>query len=260
MEGTTDVLRADVLLVTAVASEETALKSVALASGLRWDRRKGAAATYYHIGELRGRRVAALRLKSMGSFSATGSAFTCHRAMVESEATTILAVGIAFGISEEWQMVGDMLIAESLHLYDEADVIDDAETGYRYVYGPKATVPASAEWVERFRTAATTGAETPSGVARHHVGKMLAGGARIESRAFRELLRRRVEVDGTVVVGGEMEAAGIAAACSAAGADWAVVKAVADFATSESRATISETRDLAANTAALFTLKTLAAS
>lgn len=253
MGSTADQLRADVLLITAISSETKALKAAARELGLGWEKRVGQDTEYRHLGMMQGVQVAALELRSMGSFSETGSAFTCHRAMVESGATTVLAVGIAFGISEDWQRVGDLLIAESLHLYDEGYVVDDATTGYRYTYKPSATVPASRRWVMRFRRSAkSTGGP-------HHVGKLLAGGARIESRAFREHLRERVTDEGAMVVGGEMEAAGIAAACAAAKAEWVVVKAVSDFATKESRERIADTRDTAASRAAKFTLDTLLA-
>ena len=250
---------ADVLLVTAVSSEFDALKAAAKDRRLPWEKRRGEAAEYFVLGEVGAQRVAVIRLKSMGSFSRSGSAFTCYRAMLETGATSVIAVGIAFGVDEGTQKIGDILLPKSLHMYDEVDVVDEGE-GYRYVYPERASVPASEVWVERFRKTWHDRARVGAPMGRLHMGRLLAGGARIESKGFRQHLCDRVGSDGGLVIGGEMEAAGVAAACAASGGSWALVKAVSDFATKESRARIEETREVAAASAADFTLATLLAT
>jgi adenosylhomocysteine nucleosidase len=249
-------LRADVLLVTAVPCELKAIKSAAKSLDLRWDRQHGEVTEYRNLGLVGDLRVVAIQLGSMGSFSAAGSAFTCYRAMIETRATSVLAVGIAFGIDESRQQEGDVLVSEVLHLYDEVDVIDEGDS-YRYAYPERAVVRASERWVERFQRSVTTLPAMATPPREVHVGRLLAGGARIESRAFRAELVARVGDGDPPVVGGEMEAAGIAAACAATNAEWIVVKAVSDFATRESRLRIAEHRDKAASAAALFVLETL---
>ncbi len=247
---------ADVLLVTAVSCEFDALKDAARARGLFWKRQRGIAADYFDLGEVGGQRVAVIQLKSMGSFSRSGSAFTCYRAMLETGATSVIAVGIAFGIDEEGQRIGDILLPESLHLYDEVDVVDEGDE-YRYVYPARSIAHASEVWVERFRAAWRTRRSAAPDAVEIYSGRLLAGGARIESKRFREHLCERVGTTEVKVIGGEMEAAGVAAACAASGGSWALVKAVSDFATVESRARIHETREVAAASAADFTLATL---
>ncbi len=189
----------DVLLVTAVSAEFKALKEAAKAFGLGWEKRQGEVAEYRDLGMLQGDRVAAFKLRAMGSFSARGSAFTCQRALLETGATSILAVGIAFGIDENRQAIGDILVSQAVHLYDEGTVVDDPERGYRYRYGPPSIVPASERWVERFRHAAEKTPPRMIGTLSPevHVGRLLAGGARIESAVFRDHLVERVGEDET---------------------------------------------------------------
>lgn len=247
----------DVLLVTAVPCEFGALKRAANARSLSWEKVKGEAAEYRLLGELGGQRVAAIQLASMGSFSATGSAFTCYGALVETRATSVIAVGIAFGVDEVSQQIGDLLVPDTILLYDDCTVHDDEGGGVSFQYPAKARVAVPDRWLGRFRSAYGARPANPAGDRPLHVGGFLAGGARIESRRYRDELCRRVARDNVKVIGGEMEAAGIAAACAARSATWAVVKAVSDFATRESRANIAATRDPAATRAVEFTLDTL---
>lgn len=250
----------DVLLVTAVSAEFKALKEAAEAFGLGWKKCRGEAVVEYRdLGVLQGDRVAVFKLDAMGSFSARGSAFTCHRALQETSAASIIAVGIAFGVDENRQAIGDILISRAVHLYDEGTVVDDPMDRYRYRYDASSIVRATERWVDRFRSAAEVipPSDLGSPPPRVHVGRLLAGGARIESAAFRDHLVERVGTDGIPVVGGEMEAAGVSAACAAVGSSWVVVKAISDFADVQSRSRIKETRQMAAESAARFTLQTL---
>lgn len=247
---TTD-LSLDVLLVTAVSSEFDALKAVAKVRGLPWTRRRGATVEYFHLGTIGNDRVGVLKLKKMGSFSETGSAFTCFQAQRESRATSLIAVGIAFGVDPSRQKVGDLLISEGLFLYDEGDVVDDTTRGHRYDYSNYPAVVASSRWVGRCRSV------SPALGVTAHFGRLLAGGARVASQSFRDELVQRAPVGLPPIVGGEMEGAGIAAACAAAAADWIVIKAVSDFATAESHANRAQTRGDAASSAARFAFDVL---
>jgi nucleoside phosphorylase len=249
--------RIDVLLVTAISCEFAALKTAAHARALMWKKVVGQTAEYRVLGVVGGQRVAAIQLASMGSFSVTGSAFTCNGALVETSASSVIAVGIAFGVDESQQSVGDLMVPDEVLLYDECTVHDDANESLRFEYAPQARVAVPKRWLPQIRGAYEGLAYQQQWNRPLWGGRFLAGSARIESRRYRDELCRRVAGDGAVVIGGEMEAAGIAAACAARGATWAVVKAVADFATRESRARIHSTRQMAATRAAQLTLETL---
>lgn len=251
-------IAADVILVTATGTELEELRKEARARSFTWKRQRATASTYYQLGEIAGQRVAAVRLPDMGSFSADGSAFTCHRIRAETSATSFIGVGMAFGIDETEQQVGDVLVSSSLFLYEEATV-RDGTNGFEYVYDePKARPRASARWLARFDRLRATGWGATDGV-RLFPGALLAGSTCIESREYREHLRRRLPDGEDVVVGGEMEAAGLAAVCGDGASEWVIVKGVLDFATPVSRAEINqERRALAARNAARCALDALA--
>lgn len=245
-------LAAEVLLITAGNAERDELLSEAAQRGLKIKKQSGEAATYYKIEGLPRWSVAALRLREMGSFTAKGSAFTCHRARVETGATSILLVGTAFGVDETAQRIGDVLVSESLFLYDDANVEDDTSGGYAYAYGPRAKVPADPAWLARCQNSMVSLTAEGTAAWKVHVGAFLTGGARIASGAFRDHLCARGRAAGITVVGGEMEAAGVAAVCTDDSLGWVAVKGVSDFATAASRAQITPNRVTAARNAAHF--------
>lgn len=256
-------LEVDVLLVTATSTEFAELQKAATAARLSSTRVRGKASVYLQLGVLNHDRVAAIKLSEIGSFSKAGSAVTCSRAIAETGATSIVVVGTAFGVDDSTltqdsgpvQRIGDVLVSEALHRYDHGDVKDDLSVlGYRYDYSATATVTASERWVKHLRTAWSKWQHTNGTEARAHFGVLLAGGARIESQTFRDHLVARVPATASAVIGGEMEAEGVAAVCSADGVDWVVVKGISDFATAASRANIKATRGTAAARAAAFTL------
>lgn len=279
-QATLDQLRANIVLVTTTSTEFDEVKRAATHPdrGLTFTKVKGEASTYYQLGTVANQRIVAIRLKSMGSFTSAGSAFTCHRVRVETGATTFIIVGTAFGISERMQKVGDVLVSNALILYDDCDVVDmpvvddllarlrrfagrlagkDPPARYQYTYDNRAIAPANQFWVEKFLAARQIEQQTTVLARKTHVGNLLAGGARIESAAFREQLAARVPVTEAPIVGGEMEAAGVAAVCADERSGWIAVKGISDFATAESRAEIETNRVIAARNAAEFTLDVL---
>lgn len=252
-------LQVDVLLVCATKTEFEQLEAAARDRGLAWDPRTGAGGTYHQLGRVGHDRVSVLRLASMGSYTPDGSAFACFRARAETRATSVIGVGMAFGINEAVQGIADVLVSTSVFLYEDCRVRDDPATGgFRHEPLKEARVDASERWVTRFRALKNKGWTPSSGECELHFGRVLAGSKLIESAAFRdELVRERVPPADDPVVGGEMEAAGIAAACRPPG-EWIIVKGICDYATKESRRHVPKTRVPAARAAADCVLDALA--
>lgn len=252
-------LQVDVLLVCATETEFEQLKAAAGARSLSWDATKGAVGAYFQLGRVGHDRVSVLRLASMGSYSPDGSAFACYRARAETSATSVIGVGTAFGIDESAQSIADVLVSTSVFLYEDCRVRDDPATGgLRHEYKKEARVDASERWLRRFRDLKNQGWTSSTGACELHFGRVLAGSKLIESAAFRdELVRVRVPKADEPVVGGEMEAAGIAAACRPPG-EWIIVKGICDYATKQSRRRHRKTRIPAARAAAECVLDALA--
>lgn len=250
-------LQTDVLLICATEDELAQLKAAAEKRALAWEPSIGAVGPYFKLGRVGSDRVSVIRLKAIGSHSADGSAFTCHRARAETGAASVIGVGIAFGISEEKQRVGDVIVSSSIFLYEDCTVKETDAAGFRRNYPARAKVLASEPWVDRFHALRRSGWKPPSGHDEGmHVGTILAGSTRIESATYRDDLATRVPKSDDRVVGGEMEAAGIAAACREP-AQWVVVKGISDFGTVESRKAIKDTRVVAARAAAECVLDAL---
>jgi nucleoside phosphorylase len=284
-------LSVDVLLVTATMTEHRMLREVATSLRLPFERRAGRFCTYYHLGMIGTDRVASIQVE-IGAFGAGGSASSCIQARAETRATALILIGTAFGIARSEQQVGDVLVSESVFLYDDRHAVDgptpgrfetslhavgraiDRTTaerwtvarkvralsgpGYTVQYGPTSRRAASGAWVSRFRRLADEWRRTGE-TGRIIVGTLLSGGSRIESARFRDDLVAAIPKMDSPLIGGEMEAMG---AISAANADeqdpgWIVVKGIADFADAQSRAKIDATRDLAARSSARAVLRAL---
>lgn len=281
-------LEVDILLVTATITEHRELRGAAVAAGFPFDSRKGRLGGYYHLGTIGTNRVAAMQVE-MGAFGPNGSAARCLQARAETRATTIILLGTAFGMNPREQQVGNVLVSESVFLYEDRHVVDlsdlridrrvaasvapvlkdgsgwmlgpyrwlesHAKPDYRVTFPATARRPASPGWVQRFRHLADT-----SSTDRILVGTFLSGGARIESARYMDELLAAIPALEAPIVGGEMEAAGIVAASRSAAYDdpgWIVVKGISDFADGVTRADIEQNRGPAAAAAARVVLRAL---
>jgi len=143
----------DVVLVTATPTEHQELERAAKELGFGFTAQPGRAGDYYRVGDVGTNRVVAMRV-SMGAFSPDGAAARCIQARAETQATTIILIGTAFGIDQARQHIGDVIVSESVFLYDDRKVVDTDEgsaSKYKVEYAPTARKVASGIWHDRFR-------------------------------------------------------------------------------------------------------------
>jgi nucleoside phosphorylase len=149
------------------------------------------------------------------------------------------------------QRVGDVVIGTSVFLYDRRKV-KDKKRGFETSYSPiESPVERGAQndWITIF--------EKWGRKNKKKIGCVLTGGAIVESKKFRDSLRKKankyLKDSGTSrrVVGGEMEAAGLTVLSATAprALSWVVVKAVMDFGTAASRTGVQSARQTAATNA-----------
>lgn len=87
---------------------------------------------------------------------------------------------------------------------------------------------------------------------------MLSGAAKIYSSEFRDRLARKcAHGKGGLVIGGDMEAVGIASASTGKAPNWIVAKAISDFADHDRDKVIAKNRPIACRNAARFVLETI---
>lgn len=151
----------------------------------------------------------------MGSNGPGASQDAVRRAIETLRPTSILMVGIAYGLHPSKQEIGDVLVAEQIVPY-ELQRVGPAETISR---SPR---PATSTRLRNFCKArrSTWG---QSGVS---FGAMLSGEKLVDNAQFlASLLGMAPEA-----IGGDMEGAGLFVAAEEAKVDWIVVKAICDWA------------------------------
>lgn len=184
-------------------------------------------------------------LSEMGAATSGGSLQTVDLAIRALHPTMVIAVGIAFGVDEEKQSIGDILVSRQLWLY-ESQRIGDAEVVLR---GDKPH--ASSTLVNLFEgLAQTTAAAGPYKV---RVGALLTGEKLIDNLDYRKSLQKLA----AETIGGEMEGGGIYVACAEHKVDWIVIKSICDWADGNKGLDKDARQIEAANSAACFVANTL---
>jgi adenosylhomocysteine nucleosidase len=210
-----DDIKCDILLFFATQTEREQLEIGAREFGLPFEERVHAdVGAYFTLGTIGPNRVRAARTR-MGPFFHQGAAFQAIKLRAASSATSIIQLGMAFGISRQVQNHGDVLVSEWVFPYDyriiqqvggEGGLPDGYVVDYRETkrFSPK---PALLRLLERERREGSHGFHT-------HFGGILSGGSRIFSQVYlRELLSAITGGESLGgYVGGEMEGVGLLAA------------------------------------------------
>src|SRR6202011_2440660 len=71
---------------------------------------------YHNLGEINGTTVYHA-ISEMGSGGSGGMQQTVEKAITALDPGAIIAVGIAFGVNEEEQQIGDIIVSKLLRLY-----------------------------------------------------------------------------------------------------------------------------------------------
>ena len=232
-----DVPPADVLIVTATRVESKAvLDAFAQLTGqtariVTKNRR-----TYRDLGAVGDMRVF-LALTEMGSGGPGASQQAVQKGIEALDPGAVILVGIAFGMDEKKQHIGDVLVSQQLQLYDVQRVGTD-----RII--PRGDKPhASTRLIDSFRHA-----DLDWNDANVEFGLLLSGEKLVDHLDYREQLKQF----GPEAIGGEMEGAGLYVACQDAKVDWIVIKAICDWADGHKKRNKTARQKLAAHNAAAF--------
>lgn len=207
--------------------------------------RHGAERTYEELGRVGGARVAVVQMQ-MGTATAGGSLSTLKTAIREVSPSSIIMVGIAFGVSQEKQPIGTVLVAEKLQQY-EIQRVGTTSSGerQRISRGDKAT--SSPTIINRLRTA---NRDKPA-----QYGLVLSGEKLIDNvESLRELLLAEPEA-----IGGEMEGSGLYVAATEGQRAWCMVKAVCDWADGNKGVDKETRQETAARSAADYVMSAIRA-
>lgn len=192
---------------------------------------------YRDLGNLNGTRLFHA-LSEMGSGAVGAAQQSVDKAIRALSPTMVIAVGIAFGVNEKKQCIGDILVSRQLMLYESQRVGTD-------LISPRGDkIHASARLVNLFEGVAQSswqGNEV-------HFGVLLSGEKLVDNVDYRSsLLKLESEA-----VGGEMEGAGVYTSSHDHKIDWIIVKAICDWADGQKGKNKKARQEKAAASAAAF--------
>ncbi len=175
--------------------------------------------TYHELGLHGGLRVIH-SLCEMGAGGIGAAQQRTQDAIDHWRPRAVIAVGIAFGIDETKQQIGDVLVSVQLQDYELARLNADGTLTPR---GDKAR--AADTLVSRFRQTDVRCRRGAADWPKVRFGLVLSGQKLVDNLDYRESLRRLW----SEAIGGDMEGTGLYASAQRAGADWLVVKAICDW-------------------------------
>jgi nucleoside phosphorylase/tetratricopeptide (TPR) repeat protein len=242
--------QADILIVTVTDVESRAvIQAFEEATGQKARPEPIGERLYLDLGEVNGTRVF-MALSGMGTGGVGGSQEGVRKGIEALSPAAVIMVGIAFGVNEDKQAIGDVLVAERLMLY-ELQRVGRNQAGRRKIV-PRGDRPHASPWLlDRLRMASTL--DQAEAGAKIRFGLVLSGDKLVDDLDFREQLRA-LEPE---ALGGEMEGAGLYAASQDKKVDWALVKAICDWADGNKSQDKDARQQSAARNAAAFVLRAL---
>jgi len=219
-------LQADVLLVTVTEIETKAVLHAFTKKYQRsYERHCIGIKTYYELGIVNDARIFLVQ-SEMGVGGTGSSLSTVHEGIQVLRPSNVIMVGIAFGVDNDKQHIGDVLVSRQLCGYELQRYGTDCE-GKPAIISRGDRVTASAKLLDRFRSGSL---DWPSqrGCSRKHVhfGTILSGETLVDNIDYRKQLCA-FEPE---AIGGEMEGIGLYTAAQNAKVDWIIVKGICDWA------------------------------
>lgn len=233
--------RADVLLITVNKIETSAVRTAFRAAvghdpvPVEIDKR-----VYWKLGTVKGAEVYHA-FSEMGSTGPGGSQQAVDRAIRALSPAAVFAVGVAFGVDEKEQKIGDILFSTQLQLYEPQRV------GKKIIL--RGDKPHASTWLINLLTGTArfgwAGAAVRSGL-------VLTGEKLVDNPELRAKLIKLVPE----AIGGEMEGGGLYVSSHDHKVDWIVVKAICDWGMNKGTRK-KQRQEIAAKNAAEFVLQAL---
>lgn len=223
LKGYTAVLNqpgATVLIMVATITERDAIVAAVKAVNGRTPRRRFLDThVVFDLGPV-SRAQVVLAQSGQGAVDPGGAAITAAALISRLDPDYLILAGICYGLREEQQSMGDIVVSRQLRAIDHRKVTEP-EPGQPPVTLLRGDfVSSSQSLYQRFQASTFDW----SGC-RVHFGTMLSSSTLVNSRRLRqELLALDPEA-----MGGEMEGAGVYAAAAPRKVDWIVVKAISDW-------------------------------
>lgn len=177
----------------------------------------------YRIGRLGNHLVAHVQ-SGMGSVSQGASTLTVFKALGHIEPKLVIMVGVAFGMKQDKQSLGDILVSKRIINYEIARL-----NSSDFDITPRGASPDSGPLLFNILTNVIDWNHhvTRKRKARILPGELLSGEKLVDNKPFREKLEKLFPN----AIGGEMEASGLSSACAEKNfTQWIIVKGICDWA------------------------------
>ncbi|NEO86983.1 MAG: hypothetical protein F6J87_22395 [Spirulina sp. SIO3F2] len=240
-------LTADVLIATVTEIEgKAALQAFEQITGQSAQPHSIGDLVCFDLGLIEGGRGVLVQ-SEMGSGGLGASQLTVSKAIEALSPVAVIMVGIAFGIDDRKQELGEILVTQQLRPYELQRVgTTDGQVKLR-LRGDK---PHASPWLlNHFRSFKLMwdGAAVSFGV-------VLTGEKLVDHIDFRQQLQD-LEPE---AIGGEMEGNGLYVACQDKKVDWILIKAICDWADGNKAQDKKQRQQTAAQNAAKFVVQALA--
>jgi nucleoside phosphorylase len=174
----------------------------------------------YNVGVFGAYAVAHLQC-AMGSMRRDAATVAIHDGIDFWNARAVIMIGIAFGRDQERQRLGDVIVSDSVALYEPAK-IRSRRTEQR---GP--ILQSGKVLLNRFRNHEDWTTQFADGHdCRVIVGQLLSGEKLVDDYRYKASLFKAYPH----AIGGEMEGAGLSTASDSRGVEWLIVKSICDWA------------------------------
>jgi nucleoside phosphorylase len=237
-------MSANVLLVTITKVESRAVMQLFEEATGQLARPQPIAGSIYHnLGQVNGAHIF-MALSEMGAGGIGAALQTVQKGIKALAPLAVIMVGIAFGINQQKQAIGDILVSQQLWLYDLQRVGQAAII-------PRGDKPhASSRLLNYLRSGDLYWDDSRGKVS---FGLILTGDKLVDNVDYRDQLRQFEQE----AIGGEMEGAGLYVACQDAHVDWILVKGICDWGNGQKEQDTVQHEQLAARNAVAFVLHTL---
>lgn len=204
----------------------------------------------FYIGKFGNYNVVHIQTK-IGSLGEGASTLSIDKALNIWKIKMVVMIGIAFGRGADCnQKIGDILVSREIYMYEKYKIREkkDGTLNYKHLSNPYSS--AGKILTKRFQDD-NLWESTNSSRPRIHFGTIASGEKVIDSITEKNKLLERG--DATHIIGGEMEATGLVAACSSNNIyEWIVVKGISDWGDGNKVKNKSENQQTAINYAVSY--------
>ncbi len=203
---------------------------------------------HYHIGKYFGHDVVHFELIKQGVVQSDAAILSVYDAIGEYNPCAVISLGIAFGVDQEKQKIGEVLISDKIVDYESIKVMEGGRIR------ADAPVPdAGRELLSICKEAIKKWNYEIDGEKVEAITGVIASGDKVvDWHEFREKIKNEFN-NNYKVIGGEMEARGFYSACRRRGiSEWIIIKAICDWGEDKGSEDKEKMQILASNSAVDF--------